>query len=329
MRRATRRGNGAQQSIACHTQGVPGNGQQYTLSNGTSYPSSAANLGASTYDIAPTACLTADNWGTDPAQCMYPGFGKNPLFITGTNGQPAPTSYPITYAQNNACDLAVHSAPLFNVVNPAEVYGKLFVWKDYSDNLFITVSLNASGWAPPGGAGQYLLGNPTPNSVHPSGVYYASPTFNNQGIDVAAYATNQVLTSSISQWSCFTVMIPLRNACDPATSTYVRGLPGQPAYCKSRTTGQAVSGLDMSSTSNLFFATRFNLTKYDVNAVSCGASSTTVTVTTPMVDLYSSLGGTAGLPLGRNCASLQRPPSPPPPPPLPSSSCSNDNLLQL
>lgn len=79
---------------------------------------------------------------------MYPGFSRDPLFITGIAGQPAPTHYPITYDQKQACNLNVISFDVHQSGTPANVYGKMFVFKDYADNLYVTVTLNASGFMP-------------------------------------------------------------------------------------------------------------------------------------------------------------------------------------
>ncbi len=50
----------------------------------------------------------------------------------------------------------------------------MFVWKDYSDNLYVTLSVNATGFGPTAAAqqlanGQYLFTNPSPLNMYPSG----------------------------------------------------------------------------------------------------------------------------------------------------------------
>ena len=55
---------------------------------------------------------TADNWGIDPSQCSLPGYGAPQLFSAGTDGLPAPTSYPVTYDRKQACGMAVFRSDL-------------------------------------------------------------------------------------------------------------------------------------------------------------------------------------------------------------------------
>lgn len=62
--------------------------------------------------LLPCLSQTADNWGVDVAQCMYPGFGRDPLFIS-SNGQIAPTNYPITFDSKQACNLLVYEQNVY------------------------------------------------------------------------------------------------------------------------------------------------------------------------------------------------------------------------
>ena len=72
---------------------------------------------------------TADNWASDPSQCMVPGFGKTPLYLNNGQTNPA-TSYPITYDQKNACNYAVYSSNLVDILQPVSyIYGTLYAWK--------------------------------------------------------------------------------------------------------------------------------------------------------------------------------------------------------
>ncbi|KAG1673442.1 hypothetical protein FOA52_002208 [Chlamydomonas sp. UWO 241] len=261
----------SRESTPCHVSGSGSNCQKMTFSNGTLLPSNGAGgTGCppayfTPYDVDPTGCLTADNWGVDPSQCVYPGFGRDPLFITN-GGMVAPTNYPITYDAKTTCNLAIMEQDVRAPSGPlAGPVAKLFAFKDYSDNLYVTVSMNATGFLPgQTGAsnGQYLLPNPAlPGDLYPTGYVFVGSTFPN-GLPIAQYAqytTSQTLSSSVGQYSCFTIMIPLRQACPYATSTFVRGVGGQPSYCASRATGAAVATVDLSSTPNLFFNAQFNV----------------------------------------------------------------------
>ncbi|KAG1674021.1 hypothetical protein FOA52_000327 [Chlamydomonas sp. UWO 241] len=274
----------SRENSACHNALSDSNCQQMFFSNGTVYPNNNGVCGGgrvfTPYDIAPTGCLTADNWGADPSQCKYPGFGRDPLFITN-NGVTAPTNYPIMYDAKTTCNLAVMEQNLYDTANPSAIYGKMFAFKDYSDNLYITVSINASGFMPgqtgPSG-GQFLLPNPSlPTNNFPTGLAFMGSSFPNgfSILQYAQYTTSQTLDSSVGQYSCFTMMIPLRQACPYETSTFVRGVGGSPSFCASRTTGAAVATIDLSSTVNLFFSAQFNVSKYITDANSCGIAPTT------------------------------------------------------
>jgi hypothetical protein len=101
---------------------------------------------------------------------------------------PCPTASPLhhcsphctTTAPLQACGLKIYEAALPLLGNQASVYGKLFAFKDYSDNLYITVSLNATGFVPSAlnAATQALLPNPSLDGA-PSGLVWLSSQFSN------------------------------------------------------------------------------------------------------------------------------------------------------
>ncbi|KAG1674024.1 hypothetical protein FOA52_000330 [Chlamydomonas sp. UWO 241] len=293
---------------------------QRTFSNGTVVPGNVVGSN-SVFDTSVTGCLTADNWGADPSQCMYPGFGRDPLFITSGNGVIAPSNYPITYDQKSTCNLQVYTADVPLLGNAGAIYGKMFAFKDYSDNLYITVSMNATGFVVGASSpvSQALLPSPSLDGTAP-GLYFVGGQFSNtqEMWKKAQYSTSQMLSSNVGQYSCFTVMIALRQAC-PEGSTYQRSS----SSCASSTTGQTVGAVDLSSTSNLYLQAQFNVSLYNPTASSCGANqipavmgANQITIGVPTIELYSS-----GF-LSRNCAAItgrpQSPPVPPSPPPPPS-----------
>jgi hypothetical protein len=73
---------------------------------------------------------TVDNWGHKPDQCVIPGAGY--------------PSYPWTYPLTNVCDNRIITLTLVDSAVPSTKVGILYVWKDYSDNLYLTVSINAT-----------------------------------------------------------------------------------------------------------------------------------------------------------------------------------------
>eukprot|EP00798_Chlamydomonas_sp_ICE-L_P020526 gene20526-27318_t len=90
-----------------------------------------------------TGCATADAWGTDDAQCVVPGYNFMP---TSSQMPDAPRGtatigYPATINQRDVCNELVYSAPLVDRLGA--VYGKVKIFKDYSDMLYVTSSLYA------------------------------------------------------------------------------------------------------------------------------------------------------------------------------------------
>ncbi len=98
-------------------------------------------------------------------------------------------------------------------------YGTVFAFKDYSDRLYITVSLNATGFGPPSLQGQLLHASPSLfNPVEPSGVALVWGTA--LPIDTGAnyYSDAMLFWPSIGIWSCFTYIVDLKKVCNHVTS---------------------------------------------------------------------------------------------------------------
>ena len=268
---------------ACHLQGFASSSFPYTYSNGSAYPPNSINT---PYAVNPSTCQViksilsisyskretstnslfffkfkfqvADSWATDALQCLVPGFGAPNLFVFN-NGLIAPTSFPITYDQKNACNQIVFRSSLVDRSNSAVSYGVLYAWKDYSDSLFVTVSLNATGFGIPStlatgsifstNSGQFLFNSPSsfnpnvaPGLIHVWQSFIASQP--------PQYLSTQLLSIGSSPnpiWSCFTLAINLRTVCDPTTSTFQRNsIPGLSGQCVgnpgSLYSGQVVPG---------------------------------------------------------------------------------------
>lgn len=103
-----------------------------------------------------------DRWASSTSQCIIPG-NEFPLF-------------PYTYSMNDVCDRKVVTLDLVDLNSPQGSpvkVGILYVFKDYSDNMYVTVSLNSTwttmgtGYDPEvhgGFQGQYLHVQPSLNS---------------------------------------------------------------------------------------------------------------------------------------------------------------------
>ena len=215
---------------------------------------------------------TADNWATDVNQCMVPGYGEPQLYTYNGLSQLAPTSYPVTYDQKRACDQVIVTTDLVDQANPAYVYARMYIWKDYTDMLLVTVSINATGFGPGAGptsignAGQYLLAEPSLyNPGFPSGSVSVWGSF--LANSPPNYDTSNMLMANVfGQWSCFTFRINLKLTCNPLTSHYSK-ISASPGGCIYTTTGLPSSDTaDLSSSQNLFFSANFNFTRFYLDA---------------------------------------------------------------
>ncbi len=165
---------------------------------------------------------TYDNWGialvgggasqgNQQPVCRRPGYGLPNLWTASSTGLlDAPTSYPVTFSQLNACSSRVVTLPLAPKNNQSNVIATLYLWKDFDDLLWVTASVNATS------STQYLFAlAPT---VQPTGDTSAGTFFlNNQFMNSQPFAYSlESLTLLPSQvFSCVTVAINLKSVCDP------------------------------------------------------------------------------------------------------------------
>ena len=121
-------------------------------------------------------------------------------------------SFPGTLPITSACNQYIYSQDLYDKdsSNGWQVYGRAYVWKDYADQLYVTVSLNATVDA---AGGQYLYATPgVPNVATPTypmtGQLYL---WNSLNLSLPTAYVNNVATDSMSglatRWSCFTYQV--------------------------------------------------------------------------------------------------------------------------
>ena len=86
------------------------------------------------------------------------------------------------------------------------------------------------------------------------------------------YDTANLLTSnSYGQWSCFTLIVNLKAACNPLSSTYTKG-SSSASGCAYNTNGAASSDTaDLSNSTNLFFAAEERVLRIMIAADNGGA----------------------------------------------------------
>ncbi|KAJ9520764.1 hypothetical protein QJQ45_007606 [Haematococcus lacustris] len=191
--------------------------------------------------LNPTQCNTADSWGSVSTQCRIPGAGW--------------PSYPWTLPLTNACDNKVITldlvdkspspAPLVPDFSYSKV-GILYIFKDYNDILYLTVSLNATfpatrGIGPDPATpplffnslfnGQYLHAQPradyngTASGPTVGSLFVWDALENMQSQTQFPQYTNLLTSDSLSGadnrlWSCFTYQIDLKSVCNPNLAEY-------------------------------------------------------------------------------------------------------------
>ena len=202
--------------------------------------------------------------------------------------------------------------------------------QSYNNFFYVTVSLNATGFGPGATAsqtqggkgvstGQFLHTSPsTFNRALPSGQMTLWSSYLVGQLGHPNYFSTDLLTSSLSSWSCFTYAVNLANVCDPSTSVHRRDYG-----CVLRGTNMVGVSADLSNKQSLFFTVRFNLTRYSMNTAEnnyCGSYAPAtasytydqvmamIPVTT--IDLYNN--GAQSLPVGcsYSYSSLSAPPPP-------------------
>ncbi|KAL6747406.1 hypothetical protein V8C86DRAFT_3117601 [Haematococcus lacustris] len=192
--------------------------------------------------LKPTQCNTADSWGSVSTQCMIPGAGF--------------PSYPWTLPLTNACDNKVITLDLVDKSpSPAPPFvpdfsynkvGILYIFKDYNDILYLTVSLNATFPATRGVGpdpntpplffnslfnGQYLHAQPradyngTASGPTVGSLFVWDAPENTQSQTQFPQYTNLLSSDRFGGddnrlWSCFTYQIDLKSVCNPNVAEY-------------------------------------------------------------------------------------------------------------
>ena len=90
--------------------------------------------------MLPLDLQTVDNWGTNVLDSNGIVQPNNQCIIPGWNLY----QFPTTYSMSNVCDQKVIQLDLVNSQDISQVVGIVYIFKDYSDQLYLTVSLNAT-----------------------------------------------------------------------------------------------------------------------------------------------------------------------------------------
>ncbi|KAG2437517.1 hypothetical protein HYH02_011160 [Chlamydomonas schloesseri] len=271
----------------------------------------ACNLGVNT----PTACETTDLWSTDPSECALPAVP----------GFPVPAQ---TFLYTDTCQYQVARLPLV-YKGTTTVGGFLVLFKDYADNIYYTLSLNATERAAGQPDGQWLYvegGDPALFSPAGSVYLWDSPPDNTRPLSVQASVQDYMVEdrNTYKRWSCATYKLSLNNYCAPG---YVFDSAG---ICQPKAGGTPgpLPSKDLSAASQpLYLAAEYNIVKFSVSQLGnaatgfyCGDPRTNLIAgqTTQTLVLQNGVVNLAtqvpGFFLPPSCKTTTRPPSPPLPP---------------
>ena len=145
--------------------------------------------------IASFCLQTADAWASkgqdagQAAQCLVPGYNY--------------PSFPYTADQKNVCQGKVVTLDLVNKDDITQKVGRVYAFKDLSDNLLVTVSLNATFYAKSNPStdfkGQYLHAQPALSGSAPAGRIWVWDEVSQLFNEPNAYAYTNMLDSDNSQ----------------------------------------------------------------------------------------------------------------------------------
>eukprot|EP00195_Chlamydomonas_chlamydogama_P011399 CAMPEP_0202902654 /NCGR_PEP_ID=MMETSP1392-20130828/16978_1 /ASSEMBLY_ACC=CAM_ASM_000868 /TAXON_ID=225041 /ORGANISM="Chlamydomonas chlamydogama, Strain SAG 11-48b" /LENGTH=291 /DNA_ID=CAMNT_0049589449 /DNA_START=184 /DNA_END=1055 /DNA_ORIENTATION=- len=246
----------------------------------------------------PTTCQSTDNWWADASSCAIPG--GNPLV------------YPYNYDTWNVCggSLGVQTMPLQDDKN--QVFGKIYLFRDYRDNLFITVTIDGAI------NGQYFTDMPNPAS--PDIPWSTQVLIWDELPIVPADKIQYKDPANVGRFSCFTYLINLQHVCDPITSYYrfsPSGFGSDNYYCLCYDPSKPCPTRDLSKKDLLFLSLKVNATLYSLQPSGCGAPTSSRLMGSAWNNAFL---GQVSVPCNATWppASAPRPPSPPRPrPPVP------------
>jgi hypothetical protein len=88
-----------------------------------------------------------DNWGASASQCIIPGAGYPSYPWTRGFGPASSSGFGSFGSWSGLCDNKIITLDLVDQALPIHPVGIVYIFKDLSDNLYITVSVNAT-WKP-------------------------------------------------------------------------------------------------------------------------------------------------------------------------------------
>eukprot|EP00798_Chlamydomonas_sp_ICE-L_P024978 gene24978-10639_t len=241
-----------------------------------------------------TLCTSVDNYYSEPDIC----------------GIPTQQS-PITYPNNldGYGEICANSLVKYSIIDPQippVEFGAIRMWRDYSDYLYITVTMNGQvGTTYP--FQQYLLRNSSVST--PVLTISVMDNFTSLPPAQPAAYLNVFPYAVDGRYTCTTFAVNLKQVCNPMTSFYNPSvLVSNNCQCKPGFT--TCPTLDLSSNANLWVYVQALTTKYDVGDNGCNANLGTLPLQNIMNFNSPSSCSLPPAPPG--------PPGPPSPPPDPT-----------
>lgn len=254
---------------------------------------------------------TVDRYATSPQVCKIPGPGNTPTFPSGT------------YSMNQVCDQVVLQVPVTvnSSASTAQV-GTAFIFKDYSDVLYLTVLLDLQNTTETNGS-QYLFSQPNAYLAasglltgpwNPAGRTLFTESVPSDG----TYSNYNDQLAAGGLYLCWTTVINTAAVCTPSAN------PGPTTFSPAYSSCATGDTQDLSATNSTFLEASFFIGQFPLGPAAgqpspsgpgCGSLDPSTIVS---AGLFNGTGGVvslAALPI--RCAARSRPPSPPNPPPPP------------
>jgi hypothetical protein len=240
---------------------------------------------------------TADDYWSDSLACAIPGDDVR--------------IFPTNYASTQVCggSSGIAKLDLVDKNNMSAVYGQVYVWKSYSDVLFISFAID-----PVVTGNQAYLFQPKQDptvGVFSNAIKVWDSLVPNTNL--TNYA--DMLTATSDPLTCGTALIQLQQTCNPTNSRYVNnpltGNTNGGCYCtsSSRPDASLCPTKDLTASANLFLSVKLSLALRNTSSTSCQSSQSATGFVN--VGTYSSASDSVQVVLPATCASKSTPPLPP------------------
>eukprot|EP00798_Chlamydomonas_sp_ICE-L_P021479 gene21480-28454_t len=189
------------------------------------------------------SCPSSDDWWGDSTTCVIPGF------LGG---------FPANYDSYQVCggNTGIQKLPIADGLGTR--YGTMHLFRDYSDQLHVTVTLD--GFVD----SQYFFVNPNQGAPQSSSLYIWDGPAVPPGVQYPSPV-------ALGSFTCYSYVVDLKHVCDPDTSYYRFSTIDNGNYnCMCKDNSKACPTKDLSKSGLLFFRLQANLTQRDLSRGSLG-----------------------------------------------------------